>query len=139
MLSTRIALVVLALCLAVIGDSAAKSQKQPRAQAPQAQQSTQPNQRSTPDQPFSVNVIPTTEQKEYTENKDREAAIKTADDHKLVEYAWYQVLIGVVTFFIFVLQLVAFTAQARRLRQTIDLMKDTTERQLRAYVFPNLC
>jgi hypothetical protein len=132
MLNKRIASFALVLCLALIGDSLAQSRGQSSSKAPKPQQSATPDQRGTSNQPLSVNVVPTFEQKADAEKKDAEAKIKAADDHKLVEYAWYQVLIGIVTFCIFVLQLVAFSLQARYMRRTVIEMRRTTHAAIRS-------
>src|ERR1700722_16445507 len=102
---------VIALIFLVLfaSDSLAQSEKQPSGnETPKTEQAAKADQRRTPNQPLFVNVVPTDEQKADAKKKDDEAAIKAADDKKLVEYTFYQVLIGIVTFFIFVLQLVAF-------------------------------
>jgi hypothetical protein len=132
MLIAHTAIVTMAICVALVGNCSAQSRKQPRAEAPKSQQGTQPDQRGTASQPLSVNIVPTAEQKADTEKKDREAAIKAADDHKLVDYAWYQFLVGVVTFFIFVLQLIAFSLQARYMRRTVIEMRRTTHATIRS-------
>jgi len=44
------------------------------------------------------------------------------------------VLVGIVQIVVFMLQLTAFRNQASRLKETIEVMRDTAERQLRAYV-----
>jgi hypothetical protein len=134
MLTKRTVFVALALCLALIGDSSGQRSRRntPAKETPKAEQSTNPDQRGTTSQPISVNVIPTAEQKADSDKKDSEAVIKAADDHKLIEYAWYQVLVGVVTFFIFVLQLVAFSLQARYMRRTVIEMRRTTHTTIRS-------
>src|SRR5258708_6453366 len=133
MLMWRTAVLALAFCLALIGDSSAQSRGKPSSkEAPKPQQSATTDQRGSPNQPLSVNVVPTVEQKTDAEKKDAEARIKAADDHKLVEYAWDQVLVGIVTFCIFVLQLIAFSLQARYMRRTVDEMKQTTAAAIKA-------
>jgi hypothetical protein len=132
MLNRRTAFVALALCLAMIGDSSAQSRDQPRREAPKPQQSANPDQRGTPSQPLSVNVVPTSEQKADAEKKEAEAEIKAADDHKFVEYAWDQVLVGILTFCIFVLQLLAFSIQACYMRRTAIEMRRTTHAAIRS-------
>jgi hypothetical protein len=44
------------------------------------------------------------------------------------------VLVGIIQIIVFMLQLTAFRNQARRLKETIDVMKDNAVRELRAYV-----
>jgi hypothetical protein len=132
MLSTRTVLIGLAFCLALVADSSAQSRGQTRKENPKTQQSAKPDQRGSQEHPLAVNVIPTAEQKADTEKKDREAAIKAADDHKSIEYAWYQILIGILTFCIFILQLVAFGLQARYMRRTVIEMRRTTHATIRS-------
>jgi hypothetical protein len=49
-----------------------------------------------------------------------------------VEYTGYQVLIGIVTFFIFLLQLIAFSLQACYMKRTVVEMRKTTHATIRA-------
>src|ERR1700688_1321029 len=122
-----------ALLLALIGDSSARSRHHlPTSPTPKTEQSATPNQRGTPDHPLTVNIVPTAEQKAEAEKKDAEARLKAATDQKLVQYTGYQVLVGVVTFFIFILQLLAFTLQARYMRRTVIEMRRTTHATIRA-------
>jgi hypothetical protein len=125
--------VALALLATFASDSWGQSNQPSRGnEAPRAEQATKTDQRGTPNQPLSVNIVPTAEQKTDAEKKDNDAAIKAADDKKLVEYTGYQVLIGIVTFFIFVLQLAAFSLQARYMRRTVTEMRKTTHTTIRS-------
>lgn len=45
------------------------------------------------------------------------------------------VAVGALTFIVGIFQLWVFGTQATRLKETVDTMKDTAQRQLRAYVF----
>lgn len=129
----RIAFLVLTLCLAFAGDSWGRQRTQPaRHEAAKAEQTANPNQRGTPEEPLTVNVVPTPEQKAEAEKKEIEAKVKAADDHKLVEYAADQVVIGVVTFGIFLLQLAAFVAQAIFMRRTVIEARRTTHASIRS-------
>jgi hypothetical protein len=123
----------LALLLALTGGSSAKSRNQPsHNESNKTEQRPAADQRGTQDQPLTVNVVPTAEQKTETEKKDAEARIRAANESKLVDYAWDQVLVGIVTFFIFLLQLIAFSLQARYMRRTVIEMRHTTHATIRA-------
>ena len=128
----RCLVIALALLAAFASDSRGQSQKPSRNDAQKTEQATKPDQRGTPNQPLSVNIVPTDEQKADAQKKDRDAAIKAADDKKLVEYTGYQVLIGIITFFIFVLQLIAFSLQACYMRRSYVEMRRTTRATIRA-------
>lgn len=47
---------------------------------------------------------------------------------------WWMVVLTVAIIIVMVLQLAAFVLQAFALRKTVDTMRDTAQRQLRAYV-----
>jgi len=118
--------------LLLMGVAFAQSQNAPAAkEAPKAATSPAQEQRGTKDNPLTVNVVPTAEQKANTETKDAEAKIKAADDKKLIEYTRDQVLIGIVTFFIFLLQLIAFITQACYMRRSFNEMRRTTKATIR--------
>jgi hypothetical protein len=142
MLRTRGGILGIAILLALIGDSSGKSRRQPpNNETTKAEQSAKPDQRGTPNQPLSVNVIPTAEQKTATEQEKANAELKAVDDRKLIKYTGYLVLVGVVQFLIFVLQLIAFGYQAYKLRQTVEssekaiaVTRTIGEAQVRAYV-----
>jgi hypothetical protein len=125
--------VALTLLAAFASESWGQSKQQSSGnETPKTEQTTKSDQRGTPNQPLSVNVVPTDEQKADAQKKDTEAAVKATDDKKLVEYTGYQVLIGIVTFFIFVLQLIAFSLQARYMKRTVVEMRKTTHATIRA-------
>lgn len=129
----RCVAIALAFLAACASDSWGESKNRPSGnETPKTEQAAKADQRGTPNQPLSVNVVPTDEQKEDTKKKDTEAAVKAADDKRLVEYTGYQVLIGIVTFFIFVLQLIAFSLQAGYMRRTVVEMRHTTHATIRA-------
>jgi hypothetical protein len=126
MLKPHRAILGLALLIALIVDSKGQSQNQPSSdESRKTEQRPADDHRGTPDQPLTINVVPTAEQKAEAEKKDAEARIIAA-------YAWDQVLVGIVTFFIFVLQLVAFSLQARYMRRTVIEMRRTTHATIRA-------
>jgi hypothetical protein len=116
---------------------------------------TQEDKRGTAEHPLSVNIIPTIEQEADAEKENTRAKLKAADDRKLVEYTRDLVLVGIVQFAVFVLQFIAFVTQAIYMRRTVTEMqsttgaairaanategtlghmRDTAERQLRAYI-----
>jgi hypothetical protein len=59
--------------------------------------------------------------------------VRPADIEKMNRESWMIVFTAALAL-VGALQLIAFALQARRLRQTIGVMHDTAERQLRAYV-----
>jgi hypothetical protein len=129
----------------------------PPRKAAETKRPFQTDKRGTTEQPLTVNLIPTPEQKTDAGEEKANAERKAVDDRKLVEYTGYLVFVGVVQFGVFVLQLIAFTAQALYMRRTVSEMQSTTsaairaacaaeetighmretaQRQLRAYVYP---
>jgi hypothetical protein len=158
--SLRALAVFVLLAMTLIGSATAQSQrKSPNDPPPQKtaepERGPQTDKRGTPEYPLTVNVVPTTEQKADAEKKNANAEFKASDDRKLVEYTGYLVLVGIVQFGVFVLQLIAFTTQAHYMRRTvtemqnasgaairaanaaedtISHMRETAERQLRAYI-----
>jgi hypothetical protein len=134
---------IAATCLLMLTTASfARSQRQsPNNEAPNAQQSAKPDQRGTPSQPLTVNIVPTAEQKAVAEEEKANAELKAADERKLIKYTGYLVVVGIVQFLIFVLQLIAFGYQAYKLRQTVDTSekaiattREIGEAQVRAYV-----
>jgi hypothetical protein len=125
--------VALTLLAAFASDSWGQSKDAPKRNEPQAQskdiQKHPPaDQRGTDNSPLVVRVL--------TPPQDRtEAAQPSKANDEKPPTDWYMFGVTVVLAFIAVLQLIAFIVQARRLGQTIDVMKDTAQRQLRAYVF----
>jgi hypothetical protein len=91
------------------------------------------DQRGTDSTPLMVKVIPTpkTQAESAQEAEDRQQ--KSANDRKLVDFTGYLVVATAILAAIGFLQLCVFGLQARRLRQTVEAMEDTAERQLRAY------
>jgi hypothetical protein len=128
--------VALTLLAAFASDSWGQSKEVPKRNEPQAQSKDiqkQPptDQRGTDNSPLVVRVL--------TPPQDRtEAAQPSKTNDEKPPTDWYMFGVTVVLAFIAVLQLIAFVVQARRLGQTIDVMKDTAQRQLRAYVFLDL-
>lgn len=146
--------------MVLIGSATAQSQRKfpndpPPHKTAEPERGPQTDKRGTPEHPLTVNVVPTTEQNADSEKKNASAEFKASDDRKLVEYTGYLVLVGIVQFGVFVLQLRAFTTQAHYMRRTvtemqsatgaairaanaaedtIGHMRETSKRQLRAYV-----
>jgi hypothetical protein len=105
---------------------------QPLPNAPEQKTTTTPRQtrddnRGSDERPLTVKVFQPPKSEEETTADRQERAEKQEADRWLVR------LTGILGF-IGVLQLIAFIIQARRLGQTVDVMKATAERQLRAYV-----
>src|SRR5260370_27808604 len=123
MLKPRNVVLGLALLRALIADSWGQSQHQLPNEATKAQQRAPTDERGTPDQPLTVNVVPTAEQKADADKEKESAKLKAADDRKLIEYTGYLVLVGVVQFGVFILQLITFSLQARSMRRAPDEMR----------------
>jgi hypothetical protein len=136
--------IALALLAALASDSWGQSQEpsqrptevgQPKQDQPQtAKQPTPADQRGTETAPVIVKVLPTqpTAEQAKQDAKDREE--KAANEYEAIKFNKALVIIGAFQLAVFIGQLLVFGWQARRLRQTVDVMTDTAERQLRAYV-----
>jgi len=123
----RYLVIALALLAAYASDSWAQSKKSTSGkEISKTDQSNKADRLGTADHPLAVNVMPTAEQKVEAEKQSAESGLKIANDKKLVEYTGYQVLIGIVTFLIFLLQLIAFTAQAIYMRRSVAETRQTT-------------
>jgi hypothetical protein len=128
-----IAIVLMLLLAAFSSDSWGQSkQTLGGKESPKPEQTSKTEQRGTNDPPLTVNAVPTPEQEEIAEKQAIETRRKIANDEKLVEYTSYQVWIGIATFFIFLLQLIAFSVQARYMRRTVTEMRKTTHATIRA-------
>lgn len=109
------------------------TQAQPTHQQPQSNQShdnTNSDACGTDISPLVVKVVPATKTEYDGPDKERQR-------QKEAESAFWsvaQVVVGGITFVVLVIQAVVFGTQARRLRETIEQMKITEERQLRAYI-----
>lgn len=133
----------------------AQSPKEPLGHPNPAKEASKPDERGTEQAPFVIKAIPTpkTEAEAAAEAQDKQE--KTANDRQLVYWTRALLGVGIVQFLVLVVQAIVFGRQARRLRQTVDemkiatkatekaanaaertvsTMKDTAERQLRAYV-----
>ena len=126
--NTNTALYVLALLFALMPDSFAQSQQQtPANQTPKTEQRTEQDKRGTKEQPLTVNIIPTAEQQTEAEKQARDAQLKSIHDEKLIDYTGDLVLVGLVQFAVFLLQLIAFVVQAIYIRASAEEMRKTTE------------
>jgi hypothetical protein len=134
MLKIRHLFLTLAVLVAFVPDSQGQSSRHqaPANQAPKTEQSAAPEQRGTPDKPLTVNVVPTAEQKAAAAKDAAEAEIKTANEGRLIQYTRDQVIVGIVSFLIFLLQLVAFVAQACYMRRSYIEMRRTTHANIRS-------
>jgi hypothetical protein len=138
--ATRIVF-ALALVLAALIETFAQSPEPPADQAPKTARDTLNDKRGTKDQPLTINVVPTPEQQTAAERDAAEAKVKASREERLLEYTWYLVIVGAVQFLIFLLQLIAFSYQAYKLRQTVQsseraiaVTRIIGEAQVRAYV-----
>ena len=126
--NTNTALYVLALLFALMPNSFAQSQQQtPANQTPKTEQRTEQDKRGTKEQPLTVNIIPTAEQQTEAEKQARDAQLKSIHDEKLIDYTGDLVLVGLVQFAVFLLQLIAFVVQAIYIRASAEEMRKTTE------------
>ena len=133
MLKARYLFVSLALLVALTSDSLGRPRHQPPvSQAPKTEQSAAPDQRGSPNDPITVNVVPTAEQKATAEKDAANARLKATQDQKLVDYTGDLVIVGIVTFGIFVLQLIAFSVQACYMRISAKEMRRTTYAAIRS-------
>jgi hypothetical protein len=129
MLRLRNIAVAGAILLALIGDSEGQSPsvdsiEPPHAQAAQPDKDSTADQRGTENTPFFAKRIGTEPNAESSTKQNAEPPQQPTD--------W--VMVGAVVG-IGVLQFIAFVWQAIRLGQTISVMKDTAEGQMRAYVY----
>jgi hypothetical protein len=128
MLKPRYLILRLALLGALMSHSLAQSQDQaPADQTPKAEQGAAQDKRGTKDQPLTVNIIPTAEQQTEAEKQAADTQRKAAAEEKLISYTGDLVLVGLVQFAVFILQLIAFTMQAIYMRQSAREMQKTTE------------
>jgi hypothetical protein len=127
MLGGRHTILGLAILLALMADSEGRSRHQTSTnQTPKTEQSSAPEQRGTPNQPLTVNVVPTREQQEAAEKETIDAKVKAARDERLIDYTGDLVLVGLVQFLVFLLQLIAFIVQAIYLAKSAGEMRNTT-------------
>jgi hypothetical protein len=140
MVSFRIVVAVI-LCALFAGVAQARSKhptpsnwknesRIPQTQTEHGQQPSAADQRGTEQSPVIVKII-------GAEPKAQNAASGNPNNGKEKPPTdWWGIGVAGGTLVVLVLQLIAFVVQASRLGQTISVMKDTAERQLRAYVFP---
>lgn len=86
--------------------------------------------RGTDKSPLVIKVIPDqkTEYDGPSEERRRQEQTET------IFWNRAQIGVGVIQFFVLVVQAFVFGTQARRLRETVEQMKTSEERQLRAYI-----
>jgi hypothetical protein len=137
MLKPRHVVLGLALLLALVGGSWGRSQRPPPSPTePDRQTQTQTkgdqkkpsdDNRGTEQSPLVVKII-------GTEPKAQNGTADNSESHQEKSPDWWTIGATLALVCVGLLQFVAFIVQARRLGQTINIMKDTAERQLRAYV-----
>jgi hypothetical protein len=129
MLKPYQAVLGLAILLALIGDSWGQSHRhsdgQTQTKATGDQHSPTADQRGTENTPPFVKIVGAEPNAESGTNQNA-----TNPQQQPTDWIMVGAVVGIG-----VLQFVAFVWQAIRLGQTIGVMKDTAERQLRAYVY----
>jgi type IV secretory pathway TrbD component len=117
----------MAICLALLGDSRGQSQQAPAVnETTKSEQRPATDQRGSPNQPLTINVVPTEEQKADAEKSRKAADIKEAQESDNLNYTRDIVIIGFFQLGIFVLQLIAFGLQAAYMRRSNTEMRATT-------------
>ena len=91
------------------------------------QKQTATDERGTDKSPLSIKLL-------NTGKSEAETAQEANQEKNTVDTNRWVIRLGFAGIGIALLQLIAFIFQAIRLKQTINVMKDTAERQLRAYV-----
>jgi hypothetical protein len=104
-----------------------KPEKPPQSQPARRDQPVTRDERGTDTSPISVKIVPTPKTQIEAAQEKAERDAKAANDWWLMVFTGGLVVVGAT-------QLIAFSIQARRLKQTIDVMRDTAISQLRAYV-----
>jgi len=121
------AILVLLFVIAMALNSYAQSpkQKQPLPKPNEAQQNTKPDERGTDEMPLIIKVLPPPDEAEKTAANKQERQDKSNSD-------WWLVALTGVLAFIGVVQIIVFSIQARRLRQTVDEMRKSADAQYQA-------
>jgi hypothetical protein len=104
-----------------------KPEKPSQGQPARRDQPVTRDERGTDASPISVKIVPAPKTQIEAAQEKAERDAKAASDQWLVYLTGGLVFVGVVQVFV-------FSIQAYWLRQTIDVMRDTATRQLRAYV-----
>jgi hypothetical protein len=107
--------------------SRAQTNRQSQTQSPTDKTDPGANKEGTEKAPFVVKII-------GSEPKAQDGASNNADSHHEQPPDWWMIGLTLALVGVGVLQLVSFIIQARRLGDTVNVMKDTAQRQLRAYV-----
>lgn len=141
MLIHRLSILVLFILLLLASRTSAQSQKPltktgkpaqpPQQSTAQNQPPPEPDKRGTKDSPLIVETRKT-DAEAILEKKDREQ--EAANDRLLRYVSWGLFLIGILQSVIFFLQLKFFKIQTKTLEDSLSLARDTSIRQLRAYV-----
>lgn len=132
----RRAILALIAAWLLIGNAAHSQQlrKPPENPPSHAAQGAQNDNRGTGEPPLAVKIIPSpkTDQEATDEKAERED--KNSADWWMVKLTFGLMIVGIAQFSVFVLQLIIFGLQAKRLKETIEKMDETAIRELRAYV-----
>jgi hypothetical protein len=142
---------LLALCAECSALSQQPSPTERKAGQPEQQQPKAPKQPATTDQrgteqsPLIVKTLPTTKTQEEAEQARNEREEKATNDQEVIEFDRRLVIIGWLQLAVFALQLIVFSYQAWKLRQTVDATEyaadaakksaDSLRNIERAYVF----
>lgn len=127
MLIRRTAILTLALCLAVVSDSA-QSQRGSRSNPPRTEsaQPAAPEQRGTDQSPFTVKILPGPDSKERTDKEERERQEKAAVDKKLADETqriaddtFWLGMFTLALFFVALGQIALFWKQLRLIRESL--------------------
>lgn len=113
-----VALFSIAVALNVYAQS--PKQKQPLPKSDAAQHDTKPDERGTNEAPLIIKVLPPPDEAEKTAADKQERQDKSKSDWSLVGLTGVLAVIGVA-------QIIVFSIQAYRLRQTVDEMKIATK------------
>jgi hypothetical protein len=106
----------------------AQNLKHQKQDAPaEREQYSAPDQRGTDKSPLAVKLL-------NTGKSDQETAQQTAQVQNENNSEWWMRVLTLALVGVGFLQLIAFIVQAMRLKETIGVMHDTSERQLRAYL-----
>ena len=136
-------LLTLALLLALVGDSWARSHRPsprsgqqsdpPQTQSAQSQNSTAPDQRGTEQSPLIVKIAPSQESSEKAAADAKREDQKTANDEQVAKFTarlvWATVALSVIAFF----QLLVFGWQGIQLKRTVQASIDGE----RPYIYPD--
>jgi hypothetical protein len=97
----------------------------------QTQQPSSADQHGTENSPVFVKVVPTPKTQQETANDAQENKNKSANEAELVKFTGHLFWATVALALIGIFQLIAFGLQARRLRQTVEAAKESSEAYVR--------